>query len=152
MPCRDLLCHCSCNINACWPSVTVINTAAIQTCLLVECCCKMDACRTVATQSECLLTFSSLNSACLLQPCVVLLYLLYLLVWCLTFSRVCWYGVSLSDVPAGVVLHYRSCLLVWYLTISHACLCGASVWVTPVGVVPHYRPCLLVHFAIQPTC
>ena len=58
---------------------------------------------------------------------VVLLYLLYLLVWCLTISHVCWYGVSLSIVPAGVLLHYRSYLFVWYITISHACLCGASL-------------------------
>ena len=61
---------------------------------------------------------------------VVLLYLLYLLVWCLTISRVCCYGVSLSAVPAGVVLLYRSYLLVLHTTISH--------------VVPHYRSCLLV--------
>ena len=58
---------------------------------------------------------------------VVLLYLLYLLVWCLTISSVCWYCVSLSAVPADVVNHYRSCLLVWYITISHACWCGASI-------------------------
>ena len=103
---------------------------------------------------------------------VVLLYLLYLLIWCLTISRACWYGISLSAVPTGMVLHYRSCLLVWYLTISHACWCGASLWVMPSGVVPHcrscllvwcliighvcwrgtsLRPCLLVSFALQPT-
>ena len=58
---------------------------------------------------------------------VVLLYLLYLLIWCLTISRACWYGVSLSAVPAGVVLHYRPCPLVCYLTINHACWCGASL-------------------------
>ena len=57
MSCREMLCRCSCNIYAYWPSVTVTNTAAVQTCLLVECCCKMDACRTVATQLACLLTF-----------------------------------------------------------------------------------------------
>ena len=39
MSCKELLCRC--NIYACWPSVTVTNTAAVQTCLLVECCCKM---------------------------------------------------------------------------------------------------------------
>ena len=49
MPCRELLCHCSCNIYACWPSVTITSTAAVQTCQLVECCCKMYACWTVAT-------------------------------------------------------------------------------------------------------
>ena len=57
----------------------------------------------------------------------VLLYLLYLLVWCLTISRACWYGVSLSALPASELLHYRSCLLVWYLTISLACWCCASL-------------------------
>ena len=57
IPCRELLCSCSCNIYVCWPSVTVTNTAAVQTCLPVECCCKMGASWTVATQSACLLTF-----------------------------------------------------------------------------------------------
>ena len=57
MSCREMLCRCSCNIYAYWPSVTVTNTAAVQACLLVECCCKMDACWTVATQLACLLTF-----------------------------------------------------------------------------------------------
>ena len=56
MPCREL-CRCSCNIYARWPSVTVTNTSVVQTCLLVECCCKMDACWTVATHLACLLTF-----------------------------------------------------------------------------------------------
>ena len=103
---------------------------------------------------------------------VVLLYLLYLLILCLTISRFCWYGISLSAMPAGVVLHNRSCLLVWYPTISHEkgvvphyrqcllvwCLtvghvfwCGASLKAMSVGWVPHYRPCLLVRFAFQPT-
>ena len=54
---------------------------------------------------------------------VVLLYLLYLLVWCLTISRVCWYGVSLSTVPAGVVLH-----------IGHTFWFGTSLSAMPVGV------------------
>ena len=71
---------------------------------------------------------------------VVLLYLLYLLVWCLTISLVCWYGVSLSTVPAGVVLH-----------IGHTFWFGASLSAMPVGVVPYSMPCLLVRFAIQPT-
>ena len=124
MPCRELLCRCSCNISACCPSVTVINFAAIQTFLLVECRCKPDACWTVATQSACLLTFC--HSICM-SPGVVLLYLLYLLVWCLTISCVYWYGDSLSAMPAGVVNHYRPCLLVWFITISHACWCGASL-------------------------
>ena len=74
----------------------------------------------------------------------MLLYLLYLLVWCFTISHACWYGVSLSAVPAGVVLHYRPCLLVWYLTIIHACWCGVSQQAMPFGVVPHCRSCFLV--------
>ena len=124
MPCRELLCRCSCNIYVCWPSVTVTNTAAVQTCLLVECCCKMDACWTVAIQSACLLTFCQ---SIYMSAGGVLLYLLYLLVWFLTISPACWYVVLLSAVPAGLVLHYRACILVWYLTISHACLCVASL-------------------------
>ena len=38
----------------------------------------------------------------------------------------CWFRVSLSAVPAGVVSHYRPCVLVLCLTISCACWCGAS--------------------------
>ena len=45
---------------------------------------------------------------------------LYLLVWCLTISRVYWYSVSLSAVPACEVNHYRSCLL-------FACLYSATL-------------------------
>ena len=48
-----------------------------------------------------------------MSPGVELLFLLYLLVWCLTISRVCWYGVSLSAVSAGMVSHYQPCLLMW---------------------------------------
>ena len=102
MPCKELLCRFSCNIYACWPSVTVTNTAAVQTCLLVECCCKMDACWIVATQSACLLTF------------------------CHSISHVCWRCASLPAIPAGMVSNYQLCLLVWCLTISHACWCCAS--------------------------
>ena len=29
IPCRELLCRCSCNIYACWPSVTITNIAAV---------------------------------------------------------------------------------------------------------------------------
>ena len=124
MPCRELLCCCSCNMYACWPSVTVTNTAVVRTCLLVECCCKQDACWTVPLNQHACWPFVTQNC---MSPGVVLLYLLYLLVWCLTISRVFWYGVSLSSVPAGVVNHYRSCLLVWYIYIRHACWCGASL-------------------------
>ena len=125
MPSWELICRCSCSIYACCPSVTATNPAAVQTCILVECCCNMDACWTVVTQSACLPAF-----------CHSILPLI-LLVWCLTISRACWLcltighafwcGALLSAVPVDVVLHYRSCLLLWYLTISYACWCGASL-------------------------
>ena len=105
---RELLCRCSCNIYACWPCVTATNTAVVQTCLLVECCCKMDACWTVATQSSCLPIF-----------CISILLF--------SICHTCWYGVSLSAMPAGVVTHYRTRLLMRCLTISRACWCGASL-------------------------
>ena len=118
-PCRKLLCRYSCNIYACWPRVTVTNTAAVQTCLLVECCCKIDACSTVATQSACMQTF------------------------CHSILHVCWWCASLSAIPAGMVTHYQPCLLLWCLTISRAFWHGASLWVMPFGLVPHYQACLL---------
>ena len=141
MPCRELLCHCSYNIYACRSSVTVTNTAAVQTCLLVECCCKMDVCWTVATQSASLLSF--VTQYCI-SAGVVILYLLYLLIWCLTISRACWYSCSLSAVPAGMVSHYQPCLLVWYLTIRLACWRGASLKVMSFGLAPYYQPCMFV--------
>ena len=105
MLCRELLCRnsYSCNIFACWSSITVTNTADVQTCLLVEWCCKMDACWTVATQSACLLTF------------------------CHSKLHVYWRCASLSAMPAGMGAHYRLCLLVWCLTISCTCWCGTSL-------------------------
>ena len=39
----------------------------------------------------------------------------------------CWYGVSLSAVPAGVGSYYRPCILVWCLTVGHAFWCSASL-------------------------
>ena len=83
MPSRELPCRCSCSVYACFHSITATNTAAVQTCLLVECCCNMDACWIVATQSACLPAF-----------CHSIVPLI-LLVWCLTISRVCWCGVLL---------------------------------------------------------
>ena len=103
MPYRDLLCRCSCNIYACWPSATVTNTVAVQTCQLVDCCCKMGACWTVANQSACLLTF------------------------CYSILDVYWRCASLSAIPADMVPRYQPCLLVWYLIISRACWHGASL-------------------------
>ena len=74
---------------------------------------------------------------------------------CFSICHTCWFGVSLSAVPAGVIPHYRPYLLMWCLNISPAelvwCLsvghtfwCGASLHTIPSGVVPHYQPCLLV--------
>ena len=118
MPCKKLLCRCSCNIYACWPSVTATNSAAVQTCLLVECCCNMGTCFTVATQSACLSSF------------------------CNSILHLCWRCASLADIPAGVVSHYQLCLMVWCFTIGPACLCGVLLSAMPAGVGSHYRPCL----------
>ena len=88
---------------------------------------------------------------------------------CFSICHTCWYGVSLSAVPAGVMPYYRPYLLMWCLNISpaelvwclsvgHAFWCGASLQATtgnsfwcgaslsamPAGVLPHYRSCLLV--------
>ena len=119
MTCRELLCRCRCNIYSCWPSVTVTNTAAVQTCLLVECCCELDACLTVATQSECLLNF------------------------CHSILHVCWWFASLSAIPTGMVSHYHPCLLAWCFIVGHAFWFDTLLSAMLVGVVPHYRPCLL---------
>ena len=74
---------------------------------------------------------------------------------CAYICHTCWYGVSLSAVPAGVMPHYRPYLLMWCLNISPAVL----VWCLSIdhafwrwcllqamtsGVEPHYQPCLLV--------
>ena len=103
-PVESCYCRCSYNIYACWPSVTVTNTAAVQTCLLVECCCKMKACWTVGLLDcghsiSMLADLLSLNIACLLALCFFI---------CYTY----WYSVSLSAVSAGIVSHYQPCLLV----------------------------------------
>ena len=83
-----------------------------------------------------------------IQSCIsagiVLLFLSYLLVWCLTISRACWCGVSLLALLVCVVSYYQQCLLVWGLTIDHACLCGVSIKAMHSSVVLHYQPCLLV--------
>ena len=126
MACRELLCccSCSCNIYACWPSVTVTNTAAVRHAYWFKAAARwMLAGLWPLNQHAC---WPFVTQYCM-SAGVVVLYLLYLLVWCLTISRVYWYDVWLSAVPAGVVLHYRSCLLVSYLNISHACWCGASL-------------------------
>ena len=71
-----LLAKCNCHTS----------TAAVPTCLLVECCGKMYACWTVATQSACLPIF-----------CHLILH-----------AR--WCGASLSAIPAGVLPHYQPSL------------------------------------------
>ena len=127
-PCRELLSHCSCNIYACWHSLTATNTTAVKHAYLMlagPLPLDQHACQPIAT-----------------QPCmsagVVLLYLPYLLAWCLTISNVCCCGASPYAMPSGVVPHYRSCPLVWCLIISHVCWvwcltichafwCGASL-------------------------
>ena len=88
--------------SACRPSITSTSTAAVQACLLVECCCKMDAGWTVATSLACLPIF------------------------CRSILHVCLRCASLYAITAGMVSHYQSCLLVWYLTLGDAFRCGAS--------------------------
>ena len=133
MPCRELLCRCSCNIHvyACWPIVLLSQIPLLfkhaYWLMLLQDGCLLDFDHTISMPADLL----SPNIACLLALCVSTCY-------------TCWYVVSLSAVPAGVVLHYRSCLLVWYITICHGCWCGISLSDMHVGVVPHYRSCLLV--------
>ena len=104
----------------------------------------MDACWTIATQPSCrsFVTLSCMSAG------VVLLYLslLYLLVWCLTFSRACWCDASLKAILSGVVPHYQLCQLVQCLIIGFVFWCGASLSAVPAGAVSHYRPCLLVPY------
>ena len=82
-----LICRCSCNKYTCWPSATATSTllfkhaywlsAAARWTLVGPLVLNQHACRYVATQT-CMPTG------------VVLLYMSYLLVWCLTISRACW--------------------------------------------------------------
>ena len=86
---RELLRCCSCNIYAWWPSVfTATNTAAVQICLLVECCCKMDAC-SILHVSWCCASLSAIPVGMVshYQPC--------LLVGCLTIGHTFWCGASM---------------------------------------------------------
>ena len=87
IPCRELLICCSYNIYACWPSVfTATNTAVFQICLLVECCFEMDACWTLSLNQ---LACGSFATEFCMSAGLVLLYLPYLLVRCLTISQAC---------------------------------------------------------------
>ena len=130
MPCRELLCLFSCNIYACWPSITITNTAAYSNMptgwVLLQDGCLLDCGHSISMPADLL----SLNIACLLALCFSICY-------------TCWYGVSLSAVPAGMVSHYQPCLMVWWIIRSHAFWFGSSLSAMPVGVVPHYRSCLL---------
>ena len=65
---------------------------------------------------------------------------------CFSIRHTCWYGVSLTVLPAGVVPHYQQCMLVWCLTIGHVFWCCASLNVMSVVVVPHLRQYLLVRY------
>ena len=82
------LCRCSCSKYVYWPSVTSTKTAAVQTCLLVECYCKMGACWTIATQS------------------------VWLPIFYHSILHACWCCASLSAIPTFMVFHYQLCLLV----------------------------------------
>ena len=153
MPCRELLCYCSCNIMyACWPSVTAQNTQLFKHAFWLSGAARWMLAvlwHSISMSADLL----SLNIACLLALCFSICYTCWygvslsavsagtvshyqpcLLVWCLTISRVSWYGVSLSAVPAGVVLHFRSCLLVWCLTVGHVFWRGTSLYAMPAGL------------------
>ena len=138
------------NIHVCLSSATPLQlqhicllaqcncTAAVQTCLLVKCYCKIDACCPMLLNQHACRSFAT--QSCI-SAGVVLLYLPYLLVWylpclplwCITIDHVNW-----------CCAHYQPCLLVWCIIKGHAFWCGASLSAMPVGVVPHYRACLLV--------
>ena len=104
VPLREESCYvAAAETYACWPCIIITtNTAAVQTCLLVECCCKRDASWTVATQSACLSIFCH----SILHVCWYCGSLPYLLALCLAISRVCRCGTSLSAMPVGVVPHF----------------------------------------------
>ena len=127
MPCRELLCHCSCNIYACWPSVNVTNTAAVQICLLVEYCCKMVASLNIALCFSICYTCWFGVSLSAVSAGIVSHYRLCLLVWWIIIGHAFWFGTSLSAMPVGLVPHYRPCLFVWCLTIGHVFWCGTSL-------------------------
>ena len=90
MPCRELLCRCSCNIYACWPSITITNTAAYSNMptgwVLLQDGCLLDCGHSISMPADLL----SLKITCLLALCFSICY-------------TCWYGVSLSAVSAGMV-------------------------------------------------
>ena len=101
---RELLRCCSCNIYACWASVfTATNTAAVQICLLVECCCQMESlglCHSILHVSWGCASLSAIP-VCMVshnEPC--------LLVWCLTIGHTFWCGA---------------------LILALLCWCGASI-------------------------
>ena len=138
MPAGPVRLHCyiaAAATNVFWTSVTSTNTTAVQTCLLVVRCARwvlagplplnQYACRSLTTQSVCLLIFYH------------------------SFLHACWCSVSLFAIPACMVSHNQPCLLVWSLTIAHAFWCDASLSAMPSGVLSHRRPRLLVWFLVN---
>ena len=107
MPCRPLLCHCSCNINACWPTPLLFKHAYWLS----------------AAARWMLAGLQPLNQHACWPLSLIIAFLLEL---CFSMCYTCWYGVSLSAAPAGVVLH-----------IGHTFWFGTSLSAMPVGVVPH---------------
>ena len=125
------LLHCQCNIYACWSSATpcreLLNISlqlqhlyllAKCNCYKHSCCSNMPTCWVLLQDRRLLGRWYSISIAT--QSCmftgVVVIYLPYLLVWCLSISRACWCGASL-----------QLCLPVRCIIISHACWCGASL-------------------------
>ena len=96
--------------------------------LLLHCQCNEHACWSSATSCREFLSCCSCN-----------IYTCWPSVLCFSTCNTCWYGVSLSTVPAGVVPSFRPYPLVWCLTISRACWCDASLKGMPSGVAPHYH-------------
>ena len=144
-----------------WPSVfTATNTAAVQICLLVECCCKMESlglCHSILHVCWCCASQSAIPVGMVSHYRLYLLMWYFnisptVLVWCLSIGHAFWCGASLQAMPSGVVPHYQPCLLVCCLTISRAFRRGASSTI-PIDVLPHYRPYLLVWcLIIQHAC
>ena len=89
MLCRELLCRCSCNIYACWPSVSVTTPLLFKHAYWLSTAAKWMLAGLWPLNQHAWWTF--VTQYCM-SAGVVLLYLLYLLVWCLTISRVFWYS------------------------------------------------------------
>ena len=126
-----LLLRCQCNIYARWSSATpcreLLNMSLQlqQIYLLAKCncykhrCCSNKPTGWVLLQDGRLLdrwySIGMATQSCMFTG-VVVIYLPYLLMWCLRISRTCWCGAS----P-------QLSLPVWCIIISHACWCGVSL-------------------------